>query len=124
MMMAANQWSTEEDRDKVRQGAQAAGELQEVCLQSRAGRVVKIGKDLDETIKSKLVRFLQEHQDCFAWSSDDMDGIPTKFTQHTLNVDKKAKLVKQKRRLQSTERQATIKEEVTKLLPNGVIREV
>ena len=124
MMMAINHWSTTEDHDKVHQGAQAADELQEVGLQQGAERVVKIGKDLDETPKNKLVRFLQEHQDCFAWSPNDMDKILTSFAQHTLNVDRKAKPVKQKRRLLSTKRQTAIKKEVMKLLHNGVIREV
>ena len=101
MMTTTHKWSAAEERDKVRQGAQAAGKLQEVCLEQRARKVVKIGKDLD-----------------------DMDGIPTRFVQHSLNVDIKVKPIKQKRRLQSSKHQMVIKEEVTKLLYNGVIREV
>ena len=80
--------------DRVHQRAQAVAELQEVCLQQGTDKVVKIGKALDEAVKSELVRFLQEHQDCFAWSLDDMDRIPTRFAQHSLNVYKVTKPVK------------------------------
>ena len=65
-MMATSQRPKVRGGDEVCQGAEAAGELQEVCLQKDIGRAVKIGKGLDEMLKGKLVRFLQEHQDCFA----------------------------------------------------------
>ena len=58
MMMAISLQPKTGNRDEVRQGAEAAGELQEVCLQRDAGRMVKIGKGLDEALKSELVRFL------------------------------------------------------------------
>ena len=83
-----------------------------------------MGKALCQAEKSKLVSFLQEHQDCFAWSPDDMLGILTRFAQHSLDIDKTTKPVKQKRRPQSLEHQTAIKEEVAKLLHKGVIREV
>ena len=79
------------------QGAQAVGELQEICLQPGTEKVVRVGKALCEAEKSKLVRFLQEHQDCFTWLPNDMPRIPTRFTQHSLTIDRTAKPVKQKR---------------------------
>ena len=94
MMMATNQQPKGGNRSEVRQGVEAAGELQEVCLQKDTERAMKIGRGLGEVLKSKLVGFLQEHQDCFAWLPDDLSGIPTRFAQHSLNIKEKAKPVK------------------------------
>ena len=46
--------------------------MQEVYLEDGTDKKIKIGKKLGEPQKQALVRFLQEHQDCFAWSPDDI----------------------------------------------------
>ena len=48
---------------------------------------------LSPEMKEKLVQFLKNNRDIFAWSHEDMPGISTKIIQHKLNVDPKKKPV-------------------------------
>ena len=40
-------------------------------------------------MKKKLVQFLKDNLDIFAWNHEDMPGISTEIIQHKLNVDPK-----------------------------------
>ena len=42
--------------------------------------------------KKKLVQFLKENLDIFAWSHEDMPGISLEIIQHKLDVDLKKSL--------------------------------
>ena len=42
-------------------------------------------------MRMRLVQFLKENVDVFAWSHEDMPGISTKVIQHRLNVDPEKK---------------------------------
>jgi hypothetical protein len=42
-----------------------------------------------------LIEFLRERWEIFAWCPLDMPGIPRELVEHALNVDPKAKPVKQ-----------------------------
>ena len=44
-------------------------------------------------MKMRLVQFLKENLDVFAWSHEDMPGISPKVIQHKLSVDLEMKLV-------------------------------
>ena len=57
-MMTTKKWP-DESRDKGYMGAQATDELQDVCLKPGTEKVIKVGRDLGEVEKSRLVRFLQ-----------------------------------------------------------------
>ncbi|XP_012851511.1 PREDICTED: uncharacterized protein LOC105971204 [Erythranthe guttata] len=57
-------------------------------------------------------------------SDQDLTGIPPKVALHRLNVDKRLKPVKQRKRTFGPERNKHIKEEVAKLLDAGHIRSV
>ena len=48
---------------------------------------------LSPEIRTRLVQFLKENLDVFAWSPDDMLGISPKVIQHKLNVDPEKKPV-------------------------------
>ena len=64
------------------------------------GEIVKttsIGTTLSPEMRTKLVQFLKENLDIFAWSHEDMSGISPKIIQHKLSVDSKIKPVQQKR---------------------------
>ncbi|KAL8121076.1 hypothetical protein AgCh_018007 [Apium graveolens] len=50
-------------------------------------KVTFIGASLEEPLRGKLVRFLQENSDVFAWSATDMPGIDPELITHKLNVD-------------------------------------
>ncbi|KAL8146473.1 hypothetical protein AgCh_004271 [Apium graveolens] len=87
-------------------------------------RMTFIGATLEEPLRGKLVKFLQENSDVFAWSAADMPGIDPELITHKLNVDPSRKIVKQKKRNFAPERQEAIKQEIEKLLEAGLIEEI
>ena len=93
-------------------------------VEREANKTTKIGTTLSPEMRTRLIRFLKENLDVFAWSREDMLGISPKVIQHKLNVDPERKPVQQRRRTFAPERDQAIAEEVTKLLTAGFIREV
>ncbi|GLU23140.1 hypothetical protein SLE2022_391670 [Rubroshorea leprosula] len=87
-------------------------------------RTVKIGTKLTEKERAKLLEFLRNNQDVFAWTTDEMPGIPAELTVHKLSTDPTKRPVVQKHRLFGPEKQAAIDEEIQKLLQAGFIRRV
>ena len=75
-------------------------------------------------MRTRLIEFLKENLDVFAWSHKDIPGISPKIVQHKLNVDLERKPIQQRRRAFAPERDQAIAEEVTKLLTVSFIREV
>ena len=75
-------------------------------------------------MRTRLVQFLKENLNVFAWSHEDMPGISPEVIQHKLNVNLERKPVQQRRRVFAPERDQAVTEEVTKLLTAGFIREV
>ena len=47
-------------------------------------------------MRVRLVQFLKENLDVFAWSHEDKPSISTKVIQHKLNMDPKKKPVQQR----------------------------
>ena len=93
-------------------------------VEREANKTTNIGTTLSPEMRTRLIRFLKENLDVFAWSHEDMLGISPKFIQHKLNVDPERKPVQQRRRTFALERDQAIAEEITKLLTAGFIREV
>ena len=60
----------------------------------------------------------------FAWKPTDMPSVPRNLIEHSLNVDDKAKLIKQKLRRFARDKKEAIRVEVTRLLAAGFIKEV
>ncbi|GKV20127.1 hypothetical protein SLEP1_g30290 [Rubroshorea leprosula] len=87
-------------------------------------RTVKIGTKLTEEERAELLEFLRVNQDLFAWTTDEMPGIPAELTVHKPSTDPTKRSVVQKRCLFGPEKQATIDEEIQKLLQAGFIRRV
>ena len=75
-------------------------------------------------MRTRLVQFLKENLDVFAWSHEDMLGIFSEVIQHKLNVNSERKPVQHRRRVFAPERDQAVTEEVTKLLMAGFIWEV
>ncbi|XP_027174121.1 uncharacterized protein LOC113773696 [Coffea eugenioides] len=71
-----------------------------------------------------MVDLLREYRDVFAWAAEEVQGIPHHLMIHELNVDPQVRRVKQKRRHLGPERSRAVGEEVDKLLPAKIIREV
>ena len=59
-------------------------------------KTTRIGMTLSIDMKKKLVQFLKENLDIFAWSHEDMPSIFTEIIQHKLNVDPEKKPVQQR----------------------------
>ena len=58
-------------------------------------RTVTIGKGLDEAEEARLIQFLRNNQDVFAWSSSDLRWVSRENMEHSLRVDLKVKPRKQ-----------------------------
>ena len=56
-------------------------------------KTTRVGTTLSTEMRKKLVQFLKESLDVFAWSHEDMPGISTEIIQHMLNIDPKKKPV-------------------------------
>ena len=87
------------------------------------GKQIKIGKDLPDAIKNDVVATIADCRDIFAFTTEEMPGIPTSVMCHRLDIKPGYKPVKQKLRHQGKERIDAAKTEVEKLLKAGFIRE-
>ena len=81
-------WMIEEkEKDKVE-----ALEIVEL-VEGKATKTTRIGMTLSPEMRTRLVQFLKENLDVFAWSHENMPDISPKVIQHKLNVDPEKKLV-------------------------------
>ena len=71
-----------------------------------------------------LTFFLRDNWDIFAWKPSDMPGVPREEAKHFLDLDKKARPVKQRLCRFAQDQKEAIRAEVTRLLATGFIREV
>ena len=78
--------------------AELVEEVEEVTVVDEPLRKLKVGKNLADDMKEKLVEFLKANLDVFAWSHEDMVGIDPAVIFHHQNIDPKARSVRQKRR--------------------------
>ncbi|XP_021713582.1 uncharacterized protein LOC110681765 [Chenopodium quinoa] len=98
------------------------GETVKIELQHGVpGRLVRVGSDIDVDTRCYLVELLRESVDVFAFSADEMPGIHPDVIVHKLNVNRRARPVRQKKRNFSTEKMEAIRSEVNKLLAAGFI---
>ena len=95
-----------------------------VLADDKTTKTTRIGTTLSPGIRASLIQFLQENLDIFAWSHEDMPGIPTEIIRHKLNVNPESKPVQQRRRIFAPERDQAVRDEVARLLTAGFIREV
>jgi hypothetical protein len=71
-----------------------------------------------------LVSFLRENINVFAWKPVDMPGVPRELIEHSLDVSKTAKPIKQKLRRFTGDKKEAIRVEVNWFLAAGFIKEV
>ena len=69
---------------------------------------------IDTQIRDELVVLLQNYQDIFAWSYQDVPGLNPDIVQHHLPLKPECSLVKQKVQRMKPEMSLKIKEEVKK----------
>ena len=84
-------WMIEEkEEDKVE-----ALETMEL-VEGEIAKMTRIRTTLSPKMRTRLVQFLKENLDVFAWSHKDMPSISPKVIQHKLSVDLEMKPVQQK----------------------------
>ena len=71
---------------------------------------LKVGSQLTEGLRRRLIDFLRYNSDCFTWSHANMSGIDLEIIMHKLQVDPLHQPVRQKRREFAPERDAIINE--------------
>jgi hypothetical protein len=85
---------------------------------------VMIGTEVSAEDEGKLLQFLRNNQDVFAWSKSDLTGVHRSVIEHALNTDPKVKPKLQRQRPMSGDRVKSAEAEVQKLLDARIIREV
>ena len=109
-------WMIEEkDEDKVE-----ALEVVEL-FKGQVTKTTRIGTTLNPEVRAKLVQFLKENPDVFAWSHEDMPDIALDIIQHKLKVNPDRKPVQQRQRVFTPGRDQVVMDEVAKLLTAGFI---
>ncbi|XP_071923109.1 uncharacterized protein [Coffea arabica] len=91
---------------------------------TKPDQTVRVGTRLPGPTKRDMVDLLRKYRDVFAWAAEEVQGVPQHLMIHELNVDPQVRPVKQKRRHLGLERSRAVGEEVDKLLPAKIIREV
>jgi hypothetical protein len=71
-----------------------------------------------------LVEFLRERWEIFAWCPSDMLGVPKELIEHVLNVDPKAKPVKQPLRIFDERKRKAIASKLHRLENTGFIQKI
>ena len=72
-------------------------------------------------VRDELVTLLQDYQDIFAWSYQDMLGLSSKIVQHKLPLNPECSPVKQKLRKMKPEMSLKIKEDIKKQFNSGFL---
>ncbi|CAA0827444.1 Unknown protein, partial [Striga hermonthica] len=114
--------------------AMGSGELRKVrmvrfvvenqMIEGCEGRKFRIGKDLEEPIRLRLIQLVREFADIFAYTAEELTGISAEVIEHRLNIDLSMRPVKQKRRHHGAEMDKIIEQEVEKLLGARHIKEI
>ncbi|XP_070041443.1 uncharacterized protein [Nicotiana tomentosiformis] len=102
-----------------------AEELEQVVLfEEFLERKFHVGIGLHPDHMYAFIEFLKINASCFAWSHEDMTGILMEISVQNLSLDPNIPPVRQKKRPIAEVGNKFIKEEVTRLLKIGSIREV
>ena len=75
---------------------------------------VKIGSNLEDSVKKRLIQMLHDYVEIFAWSYEDMPGLDTDIVVHRLPMKEGCPPVKQKLRRTRPDMSKKIKDEVEK----------
>ena len=78
-------------------------------------KLVFVLVDLIKEKESDLIALLKKYKDCFAWSYEDMKGVPPEVVQHTIPIWDDAKPVQQWPYDMNPKYETIVKEEIDKL---------
>ena len=96
-----------------------------VDLKLKNGKVrqMKMGSKLEEKVR-KYSEFVDEFSDTFAWSYDELKGIPRETMEHRIPLISGVKSIRQKERRMNPKLQLVVKAELERLLNVGLIKPV
>ena len=80
--------------------------------------------DFSKEEESDLITLLKEYKDYFAWSYEDMKGVPSEVVQHTIPIRDDAKPVQRRPYDMNPKYETIVKEDIDKLLDAGFIYEI
>ena len=86
-------------------------------------RYFQVGSSMKDCDKIKMLLFLIQNVDMFAWSPYEVPGVDLEFIVHKLNVDPSFSPKKQKPRRLAKEHVEAVRSEVRRLREAGAIRE-
>ena len=99
--------------------------MEEISLDpSTPERTISIGTSLPVPLKGEMVNLLKKYQDIFACTAEQVVGVLDQLMLHAVTLYPRVKPVKQKRRHFGPECNKAGTEEVDKLLPTRMIKEV
>ena len=98
--------------------------LEEIIIDGDLEKFFQVGAQLPPKEKEKLIMFLRENVDVFAWNTYEALGVDPDFICHHLNVNPAVLPKKQPPRHSSKKYSNAVKEEVNKLKQAGAIKEV
>ena len=85
-----------------------------IKLGTEGDKEVKIGTNLEDSVKGRLVQMLHDYVEVFAWSYEDMSGLDTDIIVHRLPMKEGCPSIKQKVRRMRPDMSKKIKAEVMK----------
>ena len=98
--------------------------MERVIVADDPERFFQVGAKLPSQEKERLLQFLRENIDVFAWSAYEAPSVDPSFICHHLNVNPSITLKRQPPRRPSKEHAEAVRNEVTKLKQVGAIKEV
>ena len=85
-------------------------------------RQMKIGSKLEEKEVREYSELVDEFSDTFAWSYEELKGIPREMMEHRILLIPGAKLIRQKERKMNPQLQLLVTAELERLLKTGFIK--
>ncbi|KAB2626102.1 S2-RNase [Pyrus ussuriensis x Pyrus communis] len=85
-------------------------------------RPIQISGLLEVEVRAKIVSFLHEFKDCFAWHYTEIPALDSTLVKHIMLIKEGYKPVKQAPRRMSKEIEEKVKEEIERLVKAGFIR--
>ena len=98
--------------------------LEEIVIDGDPEKFFQVRAQLPPWEKEKLIAFLRENIDVFAWNAYKTPGVDSYFICHHLNINPAILPKKQSPRRSSKEHFDAVKEEVNKLKQVGAIKEM
>jgi hypothetical protein len=113
-------------RNKAEQTHVSEADWRYVDVKMKNGKVrqMKMGSKLGEKEIKEYSELVDEFSDTFAWSYDELKGIPREMVEHRIPLIPGARPIRQKERRMNPQLQLLVKAELERLLKAGFIKPV